>query len=299
MPYAAALLIITTIATYFFLEITSNREPRVVDLKTEDIVPGGNRATLRLADGRTIDLNEEQTGIQVGDGITYLDGSEVVAPNSHTEYAVLTTPKGGTYQITLSDGSKIWLNAASTLTYPVSFDDGERVVELEGEAYFEVASDEGRSFKVISKGQEVIVLGTEFNVSAYDEENEIKTTLVEGSVRLDIDRASLRLGPGEQGIVDGNGLNKHHVNIEQYTSWKSGRFSFEGKTFDQVFRELARWYDIDIRYDGPIPNVEFYGGAFRNKNLGVVLRLLESARLSYHMEGRMLVINTKRRDMTK
>src|SRR5690606_13352531 len=179
----------------------------------EDILPGGNRATLTLADGRTINLSEAQTGIVVGDGITYLDGTGVLdnSASSVSTIMSLSTPKGGTYQITLPDGSKVWLNANSTLKYPSRFGGKERVVELEGEAYFDVSQQSTANsrqasfvpFLVKTNNQTVEVLGTEFNISAYADDPVTKTTLVEGSVKVSAHavNASTLLKPGEQGLL--------------------------------------------------------------------------------------------------
>src|SRR5690606_27967693 len=197
------------------------------------------RATLTLADGRTIDLSEAQTGIVVGEDVMYNDGSEVMEHRQDnlsgtqkgslkTNYFVLSTPKGGTYQVTLPDGSKVWLNAGSTLKYPSRFSDGERIVEMTGEAYFSVIRDEERPFRVTSNGQQVEVLGTEFNVTAYPDDRETKTTLVEGSVRVALttgrspvtSRSPITLKPGEQSIVRGANIEKQQVDTDEFTAWK-------------------------------------------------------------------------------
>lgn len=260
-----------------------------------EILPGGNRATLTLVDGRTVDLSEAQNGIVIGaEDITYDDGASLGLPPS--EELVLTTPKGGTYQVRLPDGSKVWLNASSTLRYPSRFSGDERMVELTGEAYFDVEKRK-TPFKVRSSGQIVEVLGTQFNISAYADEPETKTTLVEGAVRLQAGATGKKvlLAPGEQGVLQTNNLTKQQVDVQQYTAWRNGRFTFDGKPFDAVMRELERWYDIDIRYEGAVPDKEFYGDAFRSSNLAVVLRMLESAELAYRMDGRTLTIINKQK----
>ncbi len=313
LPYAAAVLLVVSIVGWWAIGI----RPSAVSIAVTDIQPGGNKATLTLADGRVIDLSSEQEGIVVGaEDITYQDGSTLGAiipraaeeslpnPGDASVLLSLTTPKGGTYQVTLPDGSRVWLNSASTLKYPSRFSANHRIVEIDGEGYFEIEKDPKRPFKVRSSGQEVEVLGTAFNISAYAEDSKTKTTLVEGKVKVtsgtrtglttsDLRLSTKILSPGEQSITDESEITVDAVDTELYTAWKSGRFAFEGKSFEQVFNELARWYDIEIRYEGPVPDVEFYGGAFRNKNLGVVLRLLESAKLSYRMDGRTLIIDNR------
>ncbi len=316
-PYAAAALLVASVAGWWAIGIG----PSAISTEIADIQPGGNKATLTLANGRTIALSSEQGGIVVADGITYQDGSSVLGEsireetheltNSQIHTLELTTPKGGTYSITLPDGSRVWLNANSTLKYPSRFAEDAREVILDGEAFFAVShrpSAKRLPFRVMTQGQTVEVLGTQFNVSAYADEPETKTTLVEGRVRVEANGASLlrpggpnsarnqhslQLVPGEQGTLAENGLTKREVDTEPYTSWKSGRFTFDGKSFDQVMRELARWYDIEIRYEGGVPKKEFYGDAFRNNNLSILLSMLESAELEYRMDGRELTILNK------
>ncbi|WP_262248503.1 FecR family protein [Parapedobacter soli] len=301
LPYAAALLIATSVVTYFFLEGGSNQEPKIVDLKTEDIAPGGHRATLTLADGQTIDLSEEQAGIKIGDRITYLDGSAVLEQGEGTKkqekggphgtekdklttnYYVLTTPNGGTYQLTLADGSKVWLNAASTLKYPSHFDNNERIVELEGEGYFEVAKDTKRPFKVRSKGQEVEVLGTEFNVSAYPDEDATKTTLVEGEVRLlaDATGANVMLAPSEQGSLVNDVIDVRKVKTELFTAWKDGFFYFDRLPTRAALGQLARWYDLELIYEGQLKKMNMFAYIKRDKPLSAVLTSLEKSGLKF------------------
>ncbi|WP_257666824.1 FecR family protein [Parapedobacter tibetensis] len=354
LPYAAAIFIAAVAGTWIFLDnrqqTTDNR------LAATDIQPGGNRATLTLADGRTIDLSEGHEGIVVGDGITYQDGSKIldvryetldrVRPladmradsasesylTSHISHLMsLTTPKGGTYRITLPDGSKVWLNAASTLRYPSRFDGKERVVELEGEAYFEVSHqlsavssrlsatghrpmDENNpraesrkptaekvSFKVKTKNQTIEVLGTQFNITAYADESETKTTLVEGAVRLSVGAtgASVSLVPGEQGVLESGKLQVKEVDVEPYTAWRYGKFSFNNKTFAQIMEELARWYDLDIVYENGIPEEELAGDAFRNQNFSLILRILDAVEINYKLDApsRKLIINGKKQQI--
>ena len=301
----AATVLLAVSAGLFLWERSTTAPPQ--RMAVTEILPGGNRATLTLANGQTVDLSETQSGIVIGaEDITYDNGASLGLPPS--EELVLTTPKGGTYQVRLPDGSKVWLNASSTLRYPSHFTGNERTVELEGEAYFEVvkakkqksknAQKQAWPFWVVSKGQRVEVLGTQFNISAYADEPETKTTLVVGSVRLQAGATGeqVSLVPGEQGILQTNNLTKQQVDVQQYTAWRNGRFSFDGKPFDAVMRELERWYDIDIRYEGAVPDKEFYGDAFRSSNLAVVLRMLESAELAYRMEGRTLTIINKQKE---
>lgn len=312
LPYAAAVVVILSAGLFVWNSVlkTGNQEEKVGQIAV-DVLPGGNRATLQLADGRTIELEEAQRGIIVrNDDITYADGNIRVAElnelgKSEPGMLVLTTPRGGTYQVTLPDGSKVWLNSASTLKYPSRFSDEKRVVELEGEAYFDVVNynasknkrtkNIGWPFKVVGGGQDVEVLGTQFNISAYTGERDVKTTLVEGHVRVTsaVDRAAVEeLLPGEQAVFTGSrGIIKREIDIDQYTAWKEGWIIFQDKSFDQIMREVERWYDVDVRYEGAaIPSEVGYGMAKRSENLSVVLKLLESGGIRFRLDGRTLTI---------
>ena len=311
LPYAAALLI-TGLAGMWFLTGNWVANQDVVVVNAADIGPGGNRATLTLADGSTVNLSEAQSGIIVGEEISYLDGSVIIdngqltmdnddAPESSLSSINyrLSTPKGGTYQITLSDGTNVWLNSASTLTYPAQFEGNERVVELEGEAYFEVRNETldmrletplkstGRPFRVISKGQTVEVLGTQFNISAYADEAEIKTTLVEGRVKVNAAESpfeGLLLVPGEQAILTGTMMRKQQVDVEQFIAWKDGLFSFRETELHAVMSQLSRWYDVTIAYQDNVPTTHYYGAISRNESLAGVLELLQQSGLNFKIE---------------
>src|SRR5690606_12231826 len=270
--YAAAALLVALVETRFFNNSPSKHHKETTVPSTPDIRPAGNRATIPLTDSRKINLDEARDGIIIGGReITYNDGNPLTGVDGSKEVQIdakileLSTPKGGTYQVTLPDGTQVWLNAASALKYPPRFSDTARVVTLSGEAYFSVVRDTKRPFKVISMGQEVQVLGTEFNVAAYADENETKTTLIEGAVRLSyLDKGrTTDLSPGEQSILTENGIRKNNVDVSTVTAWKFGRFSFDNKTFTQIMNDMARWYNIDIEYDGAIPTNSFIGDAYR------------------------------------
>ncbi len=299
---AAAAILIMAVATAWLLwggqwPVVGGRQ-----FAAADIAPGRNSATLTLADGRTIDLSTEQEGIIIQDGITYLDGSLVMENEAlkmknegpGDENGILnsiTTPKGGTYRITLPDGSKVWLNAASTLKYPSRFDSDERVVFLEGEAFFEirpqvrnVETHDYASFKVQTAGQVVNVIGTEFNVSAYADDAETKTTLVTGKVRVvgpveahshAPNKSSVILSPGEQSTTRGSAITVQEVDTESYTAWRDGYFKFQRVPITDIMQQLARWYDVDVRYDGPVKDMRYSGRIARTVNISAVLRLME------------------------
>lgn len=308
VPTAAALVLAAlTLTMYLIGNRTNQYSSQYVDAS---ITPGGNRATLTLADGRTIPLSEVQDGIVIsGDQITYSDGTDLV-PHMQTgpvEMIQLETPRGGTYQVTLPDGSRVWLNAASTLSYPTQFLPGEgRVVSLEGEAYFEVAqipadadsSPDGHRnvpFLVESRGQVVKVLGTQFNINAYANEPVTSTTLVEGRVEVSAlgSTSTQMLSPGTQAVLRGSEIGTRKVDVSQYTAWKDGLFNIEGQSLRQVMQQLERWYDIEVAYDGRVDDVIFRGKISRNTEFQEVLYIFRKMGIQYKIDGRKLTLTER------
>ncbi|PPL01779.1 FecR family protein [Parapedobacter indicus] len=293
----AAILVVALLAfgSYWYL----GREKHSPSTYTgaPDKSPGRSQAVLTLADGRAINLSEAQTGIVISDEVTYLDGSQVTEDdNSHVQSSKqhsIATPKGGMYQITLADGSKVWLNAASTLKYPSRFTSKERVVELLGEAYFIVANDKKRPFKVITNGQQIEVLGTEFNISAYDDEPEIKTTLVAGAVRIAVTadhHSPTVLRPGEQATLRDDAIMVQKVDVTPYTAWKNSVFHFKNTPFEEMMRQIARWYDVDVIYANKVPKETFTGEMSRNLSLITVLDLLNVSEVRIQFTGNQLIV---------
>ena len=303
LPYAAA-AVLFLVGLVFWREggwkktASEHTSSQQVVVDAGQILPGGNRATLTLDDGRTFTLDENQNGVIVGlDAIAYGDGSALLsedAGNPHITYAVLTTPKGGTYQVTLSDGTRVWLNAASTLRYPIKFVGAERLVELQGEAYFEVRKQKSRAphpassshvpFKVKTQNQVVEVLGTGFNISAYAEDAETKTTLVEGSIHIVANGAKgTVLVPGQQATLRKSEIRVRKVEVEQFTAWKEGFFYFDRLSPQSALAQLARWYDLDVVYQNTIQKSQIFGMIDRNKSLGAVLKALEKSGLAFQL----------------
>lgn len=289
LPYAAAALLVAVSGIWLFTRNQAHNVPQLVDAAA--IKPGGNHATLTLADGRIVNLNPQQEGITVSDSLRYDDGSVLdVAPTGTSEaqsetYATLTTPKGGTYRITLGDGTTVWLNSASTLKYPLVFDGTARVVELIGEAYFDVQRQKV-PFIVKSQTQSIEVLGTQFNVYAYADENETQTTLVTGSVQVSTvgNAVSLRLNSGEQSSLSGTILTKDKVDVSPFVAWKEGLFSFKETELRLVMNQLSRWYDVDVVYEGDIPPTHYFGDIHRHEPLANVLELLKASGLRFRVE---------------
>lgn len=299
MAAAAAIVVFLglSVTIYLTTQEEQHRPLGLASVHNDDIAPGGNRAMLKLADGRILSLDESRDGIVIGSGeITYNDGNPLTevagigGELGEMTLLELSTPKGGTYQVMLPDGTQVWLNAASTLKYPPHFSGAERVVELIGEAYFSVAKDTKRSFKVVSARQEIQVLGTEFNVSAYPDDPESKTTLVEGKVRLSLDNNSIELVPGEQGIVNSENLTKTNVDTEPYTAWKAGYFYFKKTPLEEILRQAARWYDVEVVYQDAVPRETFSGDIKRDVSLRGLLDILRHSTINVTLEDRTLIV---------
>lgn len=284
LPYVASLLFFLAVFVAFYTYHNFSKTELLADLE-----PGGNRASITLSDGRVIELSEQQDAVVLGEELTYADGSVISDLNdSHIVYAELRTPRGGQYNITLSDGTKVWLNADSKLKYPTRFEGDVREVELDGEAYFDVTRSTGdnkkQRFVVKTVRQQVEVLGTAFNVQAYTNDAVERTTLVEGAVALSGETGSVMLTPGDQGLVSVNGLNTRKVDVEQYLAWKNNEFIFHETTLNDALIVLSRWYDFEIVYEGKIPVTHLYGSIDRDKGLAEVLKIMEASGLKFRIE---------------
>lgn len=294
--YAASVLLIMCIGALFFVY---HRPAEIISsAKIEKGFNGNqNKAVLKLADGTNIILDQKKAGVILKDGaILYDDGTNITAASGKQNAALLelSIPKGSTYQLTLSDGTQVWLNSASVLKYPIRFSGTERVVELNGEAYFSVTKDKSKPFKVMSRNQEVKVLGTSFNISAYADEPEIKTTLIEGSVQLTTSNnssKSISLKPGQQGVVSNSSASVREVNVEDYVAWKEGVFVFNMTPIDEIMRQISRWYDVGVVYKHGVPNVTFSGKVKRSTSLPGVLDIFKSSSVDVKIEGRLLIVN--------
>jgi ferric-dicitrate binding protein FerR (iron transport regulator) len=308
--YAAAAVVIITIS--FFIRsilqkpvpVTTSTEKPIV--AATDIAAGSQGAVLTLADGRKVVLDSLGNGtisLQTGAEVRLKDGQLVYDPVAATEeqmvYNSISTPKGRQFQLILPDGTKVWLNAASSLKYPTHFSGNERKVEIKGEAYFEVAKNANKPFIVtLPKGAEVRVLGTHFNINAYDNEDAIKTTLLEGSVKVvNHDSAignenSIMLKPGQQAVLAPHSLLTIHnsPDLEKVIAWKNGVFNFEDATLQEVMHQLERWYDIEVVYETGIPKLQFVGKMGRDLSLNNVLRGLELSKVHCRLEGRKLIV---------
>jgi transmembrane sensor len=300
---AASLFIVFGLGlSYLIFDFINKDSVKVVN--HHKIKPGSNKAYLTLSDGRRIALTDSITGTLALQGNVQItktaDGQivcKVIAGNEMLkgQYNTLEAPKGGQYQITLIDGTKVWLNAASTLKYPAQFDNGERKVELSGEAYFEVTKDKKKPFRIVSADQEIEVLGTHFNVNAYSDEAAIRTTLLEGSVK--VFRKSTAedykiLNPGQQSVLMPDAFSVKKVDTEEAIAWKEGFFVFDNDNLKMIMRKLERWYDVDVNCNDIADNkIKITGMISRNTELAEVLRLLEETdKFKFKTEGRRVTI---------
>lgn len=294
--YAAVLLTIFSFSFYYLLVNRKDIHAEKI-IAAKDILGGENTPYILQQNGKKMELRPNDAIITGENSIQYQDGSAVNIGdlNIKTEKLQLITPRSSTYQITLSDGTRVWLNADSKLKYPNYFSEDQRLVELEGEAYFEV-SKMNKPFVVKTLNQEVKVLGTSFNINAYQDANQVKTTLIEGKVNVfnTISKKSLQLLPGQQAQVSKQGMTVTEPEIYDILAWKNGKISFENKSFDEVMNELARWYNLQIVYRGEIPDVTFFGDAYRSNNLEIVLTALQSMDVKYEMKSNRTLVITGR-----
>lgn len=276
-------------------------------------VPGGNKAVLTLADGSSIVLDSAANGALSQQGATTImkkqDGELVYKTDGKTgEQAIawnaISTPRGGQYQVVLPDGTKVWLNAVTVLRFPASFAGNERVVQLTGEAYFEVAplqlsSGQKMPFKISilpqlggQEGAQIEVLGTHFNVKAYNDEAAIKTTLLEGAVKMSGSKGQYLMKPGQQARVgrDGRMWLDENADVDEAVAWKNGRFQFNEADVEAVMRDIARWYDVTIEYAGKVPAEKFEGEIPRNSSITEVFKILELSNVHCKIEGKKITV---------
>lgn len=307
-PAVAAVLImvIGTGAFFWYLDAgKKNAEKNIAKRYANDVAPGSTGAILTLANGQQIILDSTGNGTLALQGKTRIinqDG-QVIYGKGHGQasapmYNTMTTPNGRQYQLVLEDGSRVWLNAASSIRYPTAFAGKERKVEITGEVYFEIAplyKPDGKTklpFIVSVNGMNVEVLGTHFNIKAYNDETNTQTTLLEGKVKVAVGGMENMLKPGQQAVLSRMGTMKvmDDVDVDAVMAWKNGFFSFDQTDFGAVMRQLARWYDVEIVYAGEVPNRKFGGGISRNTNLSEVLQILEESKIYFRIEGKKIIV---------
>ena len=287
--YAAAVLLILTTGLVSYWNINKEKTQVITANKQslkDDVAPGSDKATLTLADGSVINLDDLKDGdLKRDKGIVISKkGGQVVyrvleMSGTAMVYNTISTPTGGQFQIILPDGSHVWLNAASSIRFPTSFKGNKRQVELKGEAYFEITKNKNKPFNVVASDMQIEVLGTHFNVMAYSDEETVNTTLVEGLVRVVQNNNSKMLIPGQEAVYNkSNGdMNIRKVDLEQAIAWKKGLFLFNNTNLSTIMRQLSRWYNIKAKYNGELPSDGYTGLISRNSNLSSVLNMLEMA----------------------
>ncbi|PWG80531.1 iron dicitrate transport regulator FecR [Pararcticibacter amylolyticus] len=302
---AASIVLAISVGSYFMIYKNNEEVPYFAN----DILPGRNQATLTLANGQKIILTMGLSGQLAQQGNTTIGVSSQNAityttsgadTHSAVTYNTLSTAVGeqSPYPLVLPDGTRVWLDAMSSITFPVSFKGKDRTVKVSGEAYFEVVHNDAQPFKVILKNQIVEDIGTHFNISAYDDGSETTTTLLEGAVKVSLSgtvphgsRQELLLKPGQQSVLKGNSLSAVDVDPQEAIAWKNGYFRFNNENIRSVMLQLSRWYDIEVQYLGPVPDEKFYATSSREKNISEVLTMLQKTKgVRFKIEGRRVTV---------
>jgi len=294
---AAAVILLLGIGIYFWYG-RSTTSPLAETKQTPAVVPGRQGAILTLADGRLVTLDSLPNGVvavQNGSRAAVVDGQLAYHPESPVTstitYNTITTPRGRQYQLVLSDGTRVWLNAASRITFPTAFNEKERKVSIDGEAYFEVARNTAKPFKVNAGSTDVEVLGTSFNINAYKDAYDIRTTLLDGSIKVYGANANRVLKPGQQALTDQQLKVESDVNTEQVIAWKNGLFYFNRTGIATVMQQLSRWYDIDVRYEGGVPDIRISGKMDKGLNLNEIMEFLTKMEVKCRLLGRTVVVS--------
>ncbi|MES2112155.1 MAG: FecR domain-containing protein [Bacteroidota bacterium] len=295
---AASFLLFATAAAVVVTKL--KHKPATYFAQKHDLLPGGNKATLTLANGSKIDVDSLKNGLftaQPGAQVTKEGGklsydASTGSKSAEISYNTLTTPKGGEYQLVLADGTKVWLNAASSLKFPTAFTGSERVVELTGEAYFDVKHDASQPFKVKTARETVQDIGTQFNINSYADENAVTTTLVEGSIRIFTGKTQKVIEPGQQYLLKNNGLAevRNDVDTDEITAWKSGMFQFNNADMKTIMRQIGRWYNVDVEYQGEVSNATYHGRISRNSKASDVLKILELSGMNFKIERSKIIV---------
>ena len=305
---AASILILITTGLYFYKNRTVdvNIAAKVVEPTEAIITPGYDKAILTLSDGTKIILEDAKNGIlanQAGVSIqktsdgkllySFSNSANTVSPETKENviYNKIETPIGGKYQVNLPDGSKVWLNSSSSLRFSALFNGDTREVELSGEAYFDVSKNKSKPFRVITKDQIVEVLGTQFNINSYSDEGPIKTTLIEGSVKIIYKDKVVLLSPGQQFQPKELVSAVLEADTEEVVAWKEGYFVFKNEDIKSIMRKLSRWYNVEVSYSGDIPEVGFGGNISRSKDISEVLDVLQLTNaIHFKVEGRRITV---------
>jgi ferric-dicitrate binding protein FerR (iron transport regulator) len=307
--YAAAIVLLAAL-TITLNKRRTTEHPQNLANQYKDLPPGTNKAVLTLADGSTIVLDsakhgriasqqnavikEDENGKVVYEATDEVQNPATPAPAETIAMNMLATPRGGQYQVVLPDGTRVWLNAASSLKYPTAFTGNERRVELTGEAYFEVSKDPSKPFNVKTASQTVTVLGTHFNINSYTDEGATKTTLLEGSVRVTRNTGqSVKIKPGQQAVNTLNSIDiNENANIDEAVAWKNGKFAFSNTDLQTIMRQLSRWYDVDVEYQGKTAQKHYMGRISRNVPVSQIFEILKTSGLNFTINGRKIIVKS-------
>jgi transmembrane sensor len=309
---AALIIIILSGGIYYFIQSGNEKEVQPLALAApvpaSDVAPGGNKAILTLDDGSVIVLDSASNGILGEQGdvevkklenglVAYQNQDGGIPAAEKIFYNTISTPRGGEYQVTLSDGTKVWLNAASSIRFPTAFRGGDRQVQITGEVYFEVAHSDVQPFRVTAGKSAIEVLGTHFNVNAYEDEVQVRTSLLEGSVKIaaidQTDQQQMKiLKPGQQARMARSGRISvvNNIDTEEIMAWKNGLFVFKSTDLHSIMRQIARWYDVDIEYKDNV-DMQFTGQITRNNNVSKVLEMLAlTEEVKFRVAGKKVII---------
>lgn len=293
LAIAAALLVIVSITAVYILGADKSKDKPAIAV-VNDALPGTDRATLITNDGKKINLDD--LGIGAIDKQVSKTDSGQIAYTGVTENVdavnTLVVPRGGQYRLTLSDGTKVWLNADSRLSYPVVFGQNERRVILQGEGYFEVAHDISKPFTVEANNTETVVLGTHFNINAYADNKYIKTTLLEGLVKFKTINDERLVHPNEQAVYENTGIEIKNLGeyADNAVGWKDGYFKLVNAPVDDIMKQLARWYNVEVKYKGRIPQGHISGDIARSMALSSVLKVLELSGVHATIQNNMITV---------
>ena len=308
--YAAAAIILIALGVTLTRYLKASNEQKMAVKPQKDLLTGSYKAILTLANGSKIVLDDAKRGkiaSQQNIVITKDESGELVYQVAETAKSeelppvekvvmnMLATPRGGQYQIVLPDGTRVWLNSASSLRYPTAFAGNERRVELIGEAYFEVSKDPNKPFYVKTATQTVAVLGTHFNINSYADEGATKTTLLEGSVRVtgNSNGVSAKLKPGEQAVNTVNAIEvKENADIDEAVAWKNGKFLFRNTDLQTIMRQLSRWYDVDVEYQGNVIQKHYRGRISRNVSISEIFQILKTSGINFTIDGRKIIVGS-------
>ena len=300
-PAAAAAALVLIIAGYYWMNHQRSTNEYMAEQPVPDVIkPGGNKAVLTLADGSHIELDSSREGTLTtqGSALVVNNSSSILtygANNGGTGeqvYNTLSTPRGGQYCLVLSDGTKVWLNANSSIRFPATFNGDTRSVSIKGEAYFEVAKNKAKPFLVTAKEATITVLGTHFNIMAYEDESMMTTTLLEGAVKVSKGDKFKILKPGVQAqILADETMKTEIVDVDEEMAWKNGWFNFNSWDIQRIMRQISRWYDIDVVYEGKMPTGHYSGIVSRENNISQVLQIMKAGGVNFKIEDRKIIVS--------